>query len=133
MNHFLNLFFFLSFTVTQLSAIQESDKKKISNQNIFLISCNHPVVNKAKEEGLIALKWKEIPTFIFVNIKCQIQARKSHIKLEKSNLFKNKQIYQHELNKKISGPGTLIASVSSLILFYTYLRLIANSPNELTN
>ena len=113
--------------------MQEPDIKEKLNQNIFLISCNHPIVNKAKEEGLIALKWKEIPAFMFFNIKCKIQARKSNIKLEKSNLFKNKQLYQHDLNKKISGPGTLIASVSSLILFYTYLGLIANSPSESAN
>jgi len=113
--------------------MQEYDIKETSNQNIFLISCNHPVVNKAKEEGLIALKWKEIPTFMFFNMKCKIQAKRANIKLAKSNLFKNKQIYQHELNKKISGPGSLIASASSLILFYTYLGLIANPTDKSAN
>jgi len=111
----------------QLLFSQTSEIEKISKKDIFLVSCNHPIINKANQSGLASLKIKEIPSFIFFNIKCKVQARRENIKLKKSNLFKEKQTFQHNLNKKISGPGALIASLSSLILFYTYMGLIANS------
>ena len=102
----------------------EEDIKNIYIVIIKLV--NHPIINKANQSGLASLKIKEIPSFIFFNIKCKVQARRENIKLKKSNLFKDKQTFQHNLNKKISGPGALIASLSSLILFYTYMGLIAN-------
>ena len=127
MNFCLNLCFFLLLMTPQLVFSQNSEIEEISKKDIFLVSCNHPIINKASQSGLASLKIKEIPSFIFFNIKCKVQARRENIKLKKSNLFKEKQTFQHNLNKKISGPGALIASLSSLILFYTYIGLIANS------
>ena len=99
---------------------------EISKEDIFLVSCNHPIITKANQNGLISLKLREIPSFIFLDVKCKIQAKRENIKLEKSTLFKEKQTFQHNLNKKISGPGALVATLSSVLLFYTYIGLIAS-------
>ena len=126
MNLFSKLFFFLTLMTTQLVLSQTSEILEISKKDIFLVSCNHPIITKANQNGLISLKLREIPSFVFFDVKCKIQAKRENIKLEKSTLFKEKQTFQHNLNKKISGPGALVATLSSVLLFYTYIGLIAS-------
>ena len=50
---------------TQLVLSQTSEILEISKKDIFLVSCNHPIITKANQNGLISLKLREIPSFIF--------------------------------------------------------------------
>ena len=73
---------------TQLVLSQTSEILEISKKDIFLVSCNHPIITKANQNGLISLKLREIPSFIFLDVKFKIQAKREIFRLEKSTLFK---------------------------------------------
>ena len=87
MNLFSKLFFFLTLMTTQLVLSQTSEILEISKKDIFLVSCNHPIITKANQNGLISLKLREIPSFIFLDFKCKIQDKRENIKIKRFKGF----------------------------------------------
>ena len=112
-----------SLLFTQKNGIPLRDETKSNNivKNVFLVSCEHPLVNKAKKEGPQSLTWKETPIFLVMSIKCKIQARKAGIEDPIAPLFQKKQQIKHEEAKTISGPGSFCITVTGLIIIYSFL------------
>ena len=69
------------------------EPKNNSDEKIFLVSCEHPIVNKAKKEGLSSLTWKETPFFMVMSFRCKRQARKAGVKDSIGKLFQEKQAF----------------------------------------
>ena len=99
-------------------------EETIPKAGTFLVSCQHPVMEKARQEGLTALKLKEIPLFLAMSVRCKLQARQEGVNAPMSQLFKDKQSTRHEEAKNFSGLGSCCAAVTGIILFYAYLGLI---------
>ena len=92
-----------------------------SEEQTFLVSCEHPVMNKARTEGLASLSWKETPVFIAMSVRCKLQARRSNVQMPLGQLFKDKQVQRHAEAKTISGPGSCCVTVTGLIMVYSLL------------
>ena len=106
---------------------QETDEPTVhaekfsSEEQPFLVSCEHPVMNKARAEGLTSLTWKETPIFIAMSVRCKLQARQANVEVPLGQLFKDKQVNRHAEAKTISGPGSCCVTVTGLIMFYSLL------------
>ncbi len=114
--------------ITSVVAAQESPEPETAQpetesagEQPFLVSCEHPVINKARQEGLAALSWKETPVFISMSVRCKLQARKENLEVPLGQLFKDKQVKRHSEAKTISGPGACCVTVTGLIMVYSLL------------
>ena len=96
----------------------------IPEAGTFLVSCQHPVMEKARQEGLTALKLKEIPLFLAMSARCKLLARQEGVDAPMGQLFTDKQSTRHEQGKNFSGLGSCCATVTGIILLYAYLGLI---------
>ena len=99
-------------------------EKTVPGEETFLVSCQHPVMEKARQKGLAALKLKEIPLFLAMSLRCKLQARQEGVDAPLGQLFKEKQSTRHEEAKNFSGLGSCCATVTGIILLYAYLGLI---------
>ena len=99
-------------------------EETVPEEGTFLVSCQHPVMEKARQEGLTALKLKEVPLFLAMSVRCKLQARQEGVDAPMGQLFKDKQSTRHEEAKNFSGLGSCCATVTGIILFYAYLGLI---------
>ena len=105
------------------SPLSDEPKKNNSDEKVFIVSCEHPIVNKAKKEGLSSLTWKETPFFMVMSFRGKRQARKAGVNYSIGKLFQEKQAKQHEEAKMISGPGSCCITVTGLIIIYSFLGL----------
>ena len=99
-------------------------EETVPEAGTFLVSCQHPVMEKARQEGLTALKLKEVPLFLAMSVRCKLQARQEGVDAPMGQLFKDKQSTRHEEAKNFSGLGSCCARVTGIILLYAYLGLI---------
>ena len=93
-------------------------------ERVFLVSCQHPVMEKARLEGLTALKLKEVPLFLAMSVRCKLQAKQEGVDAPMGQLFKDKQSIRHEESKNFSGLGSCCATITGIMLLYAYLGLI---------
>jgi hypothetical protein len=114
--------------ITSVVAAQESPEPETAQpetesagEQPFLVSCEHPVLNKARQEGLAALSWKESPIFIVMSVRCKLQARQTKTEVPMGHLFKDKQVKRHAEAKTLSGLGSCCITVTGLILVYSFL------------
>lgn len=92
-----------------------------ASEEPFLVSCEHPVINKARQEGLAALTWKETPVFVVMSVRCKLQARQAKTDVPMGHLFKDKQVKRHAEAKTLSGLGSCCITVTGLVLVYSFL------------
>lgn len=104
-----------------LSAQETASEGVEKSEETFLVSCQHPVMNKAREEGLASLKWKEVPLFLAMSVRCKLQARQEGVDVPMAQLFRDKQSAQHNEAKNISGFGSCCITVTGLIVIYSLL------------
>ena len=101
----------------------DQDNSINSTQAQFLVSCEHPVLNKVRKEGLTSLTWKEVPFFLAMSIRCKFQAKQAGVDVPMEEFFQEKQLERHEEAKKISGLGSCCITVTGLIILYSFLGL----------
>ena len=105
------------------SPLSDESKRNNSDKKVFLVSCEHPIVNKAKNEGVSSLTWKETPFFMVMSVRCKQQAKKAGLNDPIEKLLKEKQLKRHEKAKTISGLGSCCITVTGLIILYSFLGL----------
>ena len=123
--------FLLAAVLTSGVAAQESAEQtdslpeiELSDDQPFLTSCEHPVINKARTEGLASLSWKETPVFIAMSVRCKLQARQAKTQVPLRYLFNDKQANRHAEAKTISGPGSCCITITGLILLHSFLGAV---------
>ena len=82
--------------------------------------CDHPVLEKARNEGLNSLSLKQIPQFWFRAWRCTRYAKREGQKSDFRLLYEQKQEENYEEARKLSGLGTSCLTVTAIILFYSY-------------
>ncbi|MFQ6673901.1 MAG: hypothetical protein ACE5GH_03830 [Fidelibacterota bacterium] len=83
--------------------------------------CDHPVIKKAKSEGLKSLSLKEIPQFWLAAWQCKRSVRRKGKEIDFRSLYREKQRENYEEARTLSGVGTGCLTFTVLILFYSYL------------
>lgn len=86
--------------------------------------CAHPIIEKARNEGLNGLSLKEIPQFWALSILCKRQAKKRGLEVSFKELYNSKRKTNYEEGRTLSGIGSCCVMVSTLILFYSYWGLL---------
>lgn len=81
--------------------------------------CQHPVVIKARTEGLNALTFLEIPRFVYLSWSCQRTAKKEGRQVDFGDLYREKWAENYDKSQEISGLGATVLTVSVLILVYS--------------
>jgi len=82
--------------------------------------CDHPIIKKARTEGLNSLTFKESLQFVYRAIQCKRYAKKTGEEIDFRSLFKQKQKQNFEEARQLSGVGTCCLIVTVLIVFYSY-------------
>ncbi|MFQ6675434.1 MAG: hypothetical protein ACE5LH_03705 [Fidelibacterota bacterium] len=89
--------------------------------------CRHPVVTKARREGLNALTPVEIPRFIYHSWRCKRMARKEGRDVDFASLYREKWEENSNESREISGLGASVLTAAVLVLFYSYVAFALGS------
>lgn len=110
----------LIFCLSSLGA-QPDERSDVKNL------CEHPVLEKAREQGLNSLTLEEIPQFWFRALLCKRYVRKGGEDIDFKDLYKQKQEENFENARELSGIGTCFAAVTGLVLLYSFLGFVAGT------
>lgn len=91
--------------------------------------CEHPVMAKARSEGLNALSASEVPEFLYWSWRCKRLARKEDRSVDFGQLYREKWEENYKESQEISGLGAAVLTGAVLILFYSYTAFLLGAES----